>query len=136
MADRPLLNPVLTLRVDPSPKPTTGGGKKPTSVVRTRLPEQMRVLGAASRALTASRAQLPTYNGKTHLIARMFAEDSLASTHKRSSALVTTTPCFSWDPFHPYPPLGEVKSLRRDGTRMSRRRPMRTLSTAPPSINS
>ena len=60
MADRPLLNPVLKLRVDPKPEARTGGGKGRASVVLGRLPNQIRVLSAASRALTASRAQLPT----------------------------------------------------------------------------
>lgn len=81
MVDRPLLNPVLKLRVDPKPEARTGGGKGRASVVLGRLSEQMRVLGAASRALTASRAQLPTFERKTHLVARMFAEDSLAPSH-------------------------------------------------------
>lgn len=83
MADRPapLLNPVLSLQINPAPEARGGGGKGRGSIVFDRLPEQMRVLSAASRALIASRAQLPTFHRKTHLIARMFAEDSLAPSH-------------------------------------------------------
>lgn len=83
MADRPppLLNPVLSLQIEPAPEARGGGGKGRGSIVTGRLPEQMRVLSAASRALMASRALLPAFYRKTHLIARMFAEDSLAPSH-------------------------------------------------------
>ncbi len=83
MADRPppLLNPVLYLQVDPAPEARGGGGKGRRSIVTSRLPDQMRVLSAASRALMASRSELPTFHRKTHLIARMFPEDSLAPSH-------------------------------------------------------
>ncbi|MDF0584746.1 S8 family peptidase [Bradyrhizobium yuanmingense] len=80
MADKPLLNPVLTLQIEPSPETSTGGGKGQRSIVTGRLAEQQRVLAAAGRSLLASRAQLPAFQGKTHLFAKMFI-DSLAPTH-------------------------------------------------------
>jgi subtilase family protein len=83
MADRPqpLLNPILTLQVDPAPETRTGGGKSRQSIKLERLPQQQRVLGAASRALFASRRELLSYGGKTHIVAKMFTEDSLAPSH-------------------------------------------------------
>lgn len=75
----PLLNPVLSLRVEPAPKAGSRGGKGRQSINAERLPEQIRVLGAASRALLGSRAQLPVYGGKTHIVAKMFM-DALAPT--------------------------------------------------------
>ncbi|MCK1463085.1 S8 family peptidase [Bradyrhizobium sp. 2] len=80
MADKPLLNPVLTLQIEPSPETHTGGGKGQRSIVASRLVDQQRVLVSASRSLFASRAELPAFHGKTHLIARMFI-DSLAPSH-------------------------------------------------------
>jgi hypothetical protein len=81
MADRPLLNPVLTLQVEPAPESRTGGGKNRNSIKVGRLPQQQRTLSAASRALFASRGKLLAYHGKTHIVAKMFAEDSLAPSH-------------------------------------------------------
>lgn len=81
MADRPtpLLNPVLSLQIEPSPKAGRGGGKSRNNIKEKRLPQQIQVLGAASRALLASRANLQTFDGKTHLVAKVFA-DALAPT--------------------------------------------------------
>ncbi len=75
----PLLNPVLLLRTEPAPKAGSRGGKGRDSINFERLPVQIRELGAASRTLVASRAQLLSFSGKTHLVARMFM-DSLAPT--------------------------------------------------------
>lgn len=94
MADHPtpLLNPVLSLRVEPAPKAGSRGGKGRQSINQARLPNQIRVLGAASRALLGSRAQLPTFSGKTHLVAKMFM-DSLAPTKAPNDLFYPTQGC-------------------------------------------
>ena len=77
---RPLLNPVLRLRMDPVPETGPGGGKGRDSIKFERLEDQQRVLAAATRALYRGRENLPAYGGRTHLLVRMF-EDSLAPSH-------------------------------------------------------
>jgi hypothetical protein len=99
MADRPLLNPVLSLQIDPSPKAGRGGGKGRNSIDEERLPRQIKVLGAASRALLASRARLQTFDGKTHLVAKVFA-DSLAPTLTPNDLFHPTYGCRLVAPIH------------------------------------
>jgi len=77
----PLLNPVLSLQMDPKPESPTARGKGQRSVVVARLPTQQRVLAASARSLFSSRSDLPSFAGTAHLVVRMFAEDSLAPTH-------------------------------------------------------
>jgi len=91
--DRPLLNPVLRLKMDGRPEPQTGGGKGRASVVVERLAEQQRVLSAAARNLYRDRERLPTYGGRTHLLVRMFAEDSLAPSHTPDDLFSYVTGC-------------------------------------------
>jgi hypothetical protein len=115
MADRPtpLLNPVLSLRVEPAPKAGSRGGKGRQSINVARLPEQIRVLGAASRALLGSRAQLPTFSGKTHLVARMFI-DSLAPTKAPNDLFHPTQACQLVAPVkHGYLIEADVDELER-----------------------
>lgn len=115
MADRPtpLLNPVLALRVEPAPKAGSRGGKGRQSINVARLPEQIRVLGAASRALLGSRAQLPTFNGKAHLVARMFI-DSLAPTKAPNDLFHPTQACQLVAPVkHGYLIEADVDELER-----------------------
>lgn len=83
MADRapPLLNPVLSLQMEPKPEAPTARGKSQRSVVVARLPTQQRVLSASARSLFSSRSTLPSFAGTAHLVVRMFSEDSLAPTH-------------------------------------------------------
>lgn len=83
MADKapPLLNPVLSLQMDPKPEAPSARGKGQRSVVFERLPGQQRVLAASARNLFSSRSVLPSFAGASHLVVRMFAEDSLAPTH-------------------------------------------------------
>jgi hypothetical protein len=80
---RPLLNPVLRLRMDPQPEQQPGGGKNRDSIRLERLPEQRRVLSEAARRLFASRGDLPTYGGRTHLRVDMWP-DSLAPSYTPS----------------------------------------------------
>ena len=46
--ERPLLNPVLRLKMDARPELQPGGGKGRNSVMWDRLEEQQRVLGEAA----------------------------------------------------------------------------------------
>ena len=79
--ERPLLNPVLRLKMEATPETPTGGGKGRASVVLERLQTQQRTLSAATRGLYRARENLPTFGGRTHLLVQMFEEDSLAPSH-------------------------------------------------------
>jgi hypothetical protein len=79
--DRPLLNPVLRLKMEAQPKTPRGGGKGRQSVVQERLAGQQQVLARETRALYRGREVLPSFGGRTHILVRMFAEDSLAPSH-------------------------------------------------------
>ena len=112
--DRPLLNPVLRLKMDGKPEPQTGGGKGRASVVVTRLAEQQRVLSAAARTLYRDRERLPTYGGRTHLLVRMFAEDSLAPSHTPNDLFSNVTGCQLVAPYrHGYVVEAEIAALPR-----------------------
>ena len=50
--ERPLLNPVLRLKMEATPETPTGGGKGQASIVRDRLEDQQRILSTAARALS------------------------------------------------------------------------------------
>ena len=93
MADeRPLLNPVLRLKMDATPEPQTGGGKGRASVVRERLPQQQRVLAEAAWTLYRRREELLVYGGRTQLRIRMF-EGSLAPSHTPDDLFSRRTGC-------------------------------------------
>jgi hypothetical protein len=77
--DRPLLNPVLTLRVEPKRAAAPGGGKSQKDIKRERLTEQRRALSQALNELYRNRERLRSFAGKVQLVASMF-EDSLAPT--------------------------------------------------------
>src|SRR6267154_5736394 len=112
--DRPLLNPVLRLKMDGKPEPQTGGGKGRASVVVERLEEQQRVLSAAARNLYRDREQLPVYGGRTHLLVRMFAEDSLAPSHTPGDLFSNVTGCQLVAPYrHGYVVEAEIAALPR-----------------------
>jgi hypothetical protein len=83
-ADRPLLNPVLTLRVEPKREAAPGGGKSQRDIKQERLPEQRRHLFEALNNLYRNRNRLRSFSGKVQLVARMF-EDSLAPTKTPNS---------------------------------------------------
>ena len=78
--ETPLLNPVLTLQIDPRPEPRPGRGKDASKIVASRLGPQQKVLAGACRHIIRERAHYPPYAGKIHLIASMF-EDSLTPSH-------------------------------------------------------
>jgi hypothetical protein len=78
--ERPLLNPVLRLKMDATPEPQTGGGKGRNSVKTDRLAQQQVTLAREVRALYRARDRLPSYGGRTHLLVRM-SQDSLAPSH-------------------------------------------------------
>lgn len=102
MAERapPLLNPVLSLRMDPKPESPTARGKSQRSVVVARLPTQQRVLAASARSLFSSRSVLPSFANTTHLVVRMFAEDSLAPTHTPDDLFSPVNGCRLVAPYH------------------------------------
>lgn len=79
--DQPLLYPVLSLQMDPALRSPTGRGKGIDSIVKERLGRQQDVLASETRDIYEHRTELPTYSGLTHLVVRMFSEDSLAPTH-------------------------------------------------------
>lgn len=77
----PLLNPILALHMEPHPKPSRGGGKSDANVQYKRLAQQKAVLSQAALDLYDQRNSLPIFGGWTHLVAKMFAEDSLAPSY-------------------------------------------------------
>lgn len=101
MADRapPLLNPVLSLQMEPKPEAPTARGKSQRSVVVARLPTQQRVLSSSARSLYSSRSTLPSFAGTTHLVVRMFSEDSLAPTHTPDDLFSPVNGCRLVAPF-------------------------------------
>jgi hypothetical protein len=109
---RPLLNPVLRLKMEGKPEPQTGGGKGRASIVTSRLAQQQRVLSAAARGLYSEREKLPVYGGRTHLIVRMFPEDSLAPTHTPNDLFSDFTGCQLVAPYrHGYVVEANVEEL-------------------------
>ena len=97
--DLPLLNPVLSLRMEPAPESRTGGGKGRQSVVQKRLDEQMERLGGQVRELHASRAEVATFGGKTLLTVRMFS-DSLSPSHTPTDLFPPVHGCLFVAPLH------------------------------------
>ena len=80
MPKTPLLNPVLTLLMDPRPELRPGGGKDTSKVVMSRLSQQQKVLASTCKQIFRKRAYYPEYAGKVHLIASMF-DDSLVPSY-------------------------------------------------------
>jgi hypothetical protein len=111
--DPPLLNPVLTLQMEPSPEARTGGGKGRASIVTSRLENQQRRLSADARALFAARGQLPTFGGRAHIVVKMF-EDSLATSHAPDDLFGAFQGCQLVAPFrHAYIVETETAALPR-----------------------
>jgi hypothetical protein len=96
----PLLNPVLSLQMDPKPEAPTARGKGQRSIVSERLPIQQRVLAAAARGIFSSRSALPSFAETTHLVVRMFVEDSLAATHTPDDLFSPVNGCRLVAPYH------------------------------------
>jgi hypothetical protein len=112
--ERPLLNPVLQLRMEAVPEPQTGGGKGRNSVVVERLGQQQRALSTATESLYRARDTLPAYGGRTHLLIRMFAKDSLAPSHTPTDLFGQLNGCQLVAPFrHGYIVEAEIASLPR-----------------------
>lgn len=74
--DRPLLNPVLTLRKEPAPEQPSTGGQGERGIVMERLDAQRAALAEEIERIAALPG-LVSHAGKVHLVARMF-EDSFA----------------------------------------------------------
>lgn len=112
--ERPLLNPVLRLKMEATPEPQTGGGKGRDSVITERLAQQQRTLAAATQSLYRARETLPTYGGRTHLLVRMFTEDSLAPSHTPNDLFGPINGCQLVAPFrYGYVVEAEISSLPR-----------------------
>ena len=90
--DPPLLNPVLSLQMDPAPENPRGGGKGRESIVWGRLVPQQRKLSAQTQSLYASRSDLPAFNGKTFLAVHMFP-DSLAPSYTPKDLFASVHGC-------------------------------------------
>lgn len=110
----PLLNPVLSLQMDPKPEAPTARGKSQRSVVKSRLPIQQRSLAASARALLSSGVTPPAFAGTTHLVVRMFSEDSLAPSHTPDDLFSPVNGCRLVAPFHGgYLVEAELKNINR-----------------------
>lgn len=77
MADKPLLNPVLSLQKEPVPEPAQGGGPSAKDVVQNRLGVQRRALSTRIEKIYGARSDYPTQGNRLHLAVRMF-DDSYA----------------------------------------------------------
>ena len=88
--DRPLLNPVLSLHVDPKREAATTGGKSRKDIVTGRLAQQRRVLSRELSTIYERRERLPAFGGRVQLVARMF-DDSLAATRNPGSLFSSGT---------------------------------------------
>jgi hypothetical protein len=112
--DRPLLNPVLRLKMEATPETPSGGGKGRASVVQERLEDQQRALSAEARHLYQTRQTLPAFGGRTHLMVRMFEEDSLAPSHTPDDLFAPVYGCQLVAPYrHGYIVEAEVSALPR-----------------------
>jgi hypothetical protein len=117
MADepqRPLLNPVLSLKIEPKPETQPGGGKNRDSIRTDRLAGQQQTLSSAAMHLHRMRARLPLFGEKTHLLVRMFAEDSLAPSYTPTDLFGPPQGCQLVAPFrNGYLVEAEVEALPR-----------------------
>lgn len=100
VVERPLLNPVLSLKMEAVPETQRGGGKGRDSIKVDRLATQQAVLAQAVRGLYRDRQALPTFAGKIQLLARMFAEDSLAPSYTPDDLFSKVHQCQLVAPFH------------------------------------
>lgn len=88
--DRPLLNPVLSLHVEPKREAAATGGKSRKDIVTQRLGEQRRVLSRELNTIYERRERIRSFGGRVQLIARMF-DDSLAATRTPTSLFSSGT---------------------------------------------
>src|SRR5829696_6235751 len=77
--DRPLLNPVLALRIEPKRDTASGRGKEAKHIVASRLGQQRAALSGQLAEIEGRRPSLRTFGGKIQLLARMFADSSAPS---------------------------------------------------------
>lgn len=81
---RPLLNPVLALRIEPKREARVGGGKGRNQIVQGRLATQRQALAGQFNAIYREQRRLRVFGGRVQLLARMFA-DSYAPSHTPDS---------------------------------------------------
>ena len=94
----PLLNPVLSLRLEPRPERPRGGGKDTSKIVTKRLYIQTSTLVSACEQIIEQRQSLPDFAEKFHMVATMF-EDSLAPTYLPKDLLNGNVGCRLVAPF-------------------------------------
>ncbi len=94
-----LLNPVLSLQIEPTPENKPGGGKGRQNIVHDRLDKQKEKLCVQARAHYASRADMVTFGGKVGLAVRMFS-DSLAPSHTPKDLFAPMHGCRFVAPLH------------------------------------
>lgn len=110
--ERPLLNPVLSLKMEAVPETQRGGGKSRDNIKTARLAQQQAVLATAVRTLYAERAELASFAGKTQLLVRMFADDSLSPSFTPNDLFGPLHGCQLVAPFrHGYVVEAEVAAL-------------------------
>ena len=90
--DPPLLNPVLSLQMEPVPESPRGGGKGRESIVQDRLLPQQSKLQKQAQSLYGSRMDFPTFNGKTLLAVHMFS-DSIAPSYTPKDLFTSVHGC-------------------------------------------
>ena len=79
-ARRPILNPVLTLLDDPTPRRATGGGKSKKDIKIERLDSQRSVLSKKFHSMASSAHVQPNFNRNVVIYADMF-DDSFAASY-------------------------------------------------------
>ncbi len=109
---QPLLNPVLNLKMEAVPEAQTGGGKSRDSIKVERLQQQIIALAQSVRTLYDERNGLPVFDGRAHILVRMFAADSLAPSYTPDDLFSKLTGCQLVAPFrHGYLVEAQINAL-------------------------
>lgn len=75
----PLLNPIISLLKNPSPKTVPGGGKSRASIVQSRVKEQKNKLSKEVIGIKNNIEKVVSHAGHIHVIARMFSDSTAPS---------------------------------------------------------
>ena len=97
--DPPVLNPVLSLQMEPALESRPGGGKGRLSTVFDRLGPQQLKLSSQARSLYGSKSDFPSFGSRTLLAVRMF-DDSLAPSHTPNDLFGSIHDCWLLAPLH------------------------------------
>ncbi len=88
----PLLNPILSFLMDPTPASVPGGGKSRKSIVQSRLAEQKIKLSNDLTKISQNDKPIVSHAGKIHIVAKMF-EDSFAPSWTPDDIFTPETKC-------------------------------------------